>query len=176
MRHRLLALTLAALAVLAFASVAVAGGWALVKAENPPVDPPAGEETTIQLTMLQHGKTPVSWPGLTVIATDANTGAVVRAEAVAKGPEGSYVATFVFPTAGAWNLTFESNDLLMEGSVAMNIAPAVAAAIPATSAASAIDVLPIVLVLLAGVGALLIAGQILRSRDVSRDPRVSAGT
>ena len=54
-----------------------------------------------------------SWPNLTVVATDTATGTVVRTEAQAQGPVGTYVATIVFPTAGDWTLTFESTELEM---------------------------------------------------------------
>ena len=178
MRSRSIALPLGLLASLLAASVAVAGGWAQVTGTNVPVDPQAGEEATVDFNVLQHGMTPVSWPGLTVIATDAKSGAVVRADAQAKGPEGSYVATIVFPSAGEWSLTFESADLHMEGSVAVHVMPPVAAAQAgaAASSAAAFDVLPLVLVLLAAAVALIVAGQVLRSRGASGDARVSAGT
>ena len=174
MRHRLIALPLAVLATLAFVSVALAGGWAQVTVKDAPVDPPAGGETTINLNVLQHGVTPVSWPGLTVVATDATSGAVVRAEAQAKGPEGSYVATIVFPSAGEWTLTFDSAELEMEGSVAMNVAPAAAAVQPetATPAASTFDAMPLLILLIAAAVALAIAGLIVRSARASRHTRV----
>ena len=128
MRHRSIALPLAVLASLVLASVAVAGGWAQVSAKNLPVDPPAGEPTTIELAVSQHGVTAVSWPDLTVIATNEASGDVVRVAAEAKGPVGSYVATIVFPTEGEWVLTFDSTDLEMAGWATLEIAPAVAAA------------------------------------------------
>ena len=165
MRHRFVAPLLAAIASLALASVALAGGWAQVTVKDAPVDPPAGGETTINLDVLQHGVTPVSWPGLTVVGTDATSGAVVRAEAHAKGPEGSYVATIVFPTAGEWTLTFDSAELDMQGSVALSVAPAVAAAglNAAAPAASTFDAMPLLLLLVAATVALAIAGLVVRN-------------
>jgi hypothetical protein len=127
---------MAVLGVLLVASVAVAGGWAQVSAEQPPADPPVGEETTIELEVLQHGVTPVSWPGLTVVATDAASGTVVRAAAEAVGPEGSYVAKIVFPSAGDWTLTFESAELEMAGSLPIRVAPIAAAPGVGTPAAT----------------------------------------
>lgn len=178
MRTRPTAMALSLLASLVVASVAAAGGWAQVTGTNVPTDPQAGEEATIGLNVLQHGVTPVSWPGLTVVATDATTGTVIRAVAQAKGPEGSYVATIVFPSAGKWTLTFDSKDLVMEGLVSMTVALPAAAALPGAAAATApaFDVVPLVLVLLAAVVSLLIVGQMLRNRGASGDPRVSAGT
>jgi hypothetical protein len=175
MRHRFIALPLAVLASLALASVALAGGWAQVTVKEAPIDPPAGGETTINLNVLQHGVTPVSWPTLNVVATDATSGAVVRAEAQAQGPVGSYVATIVFPRAGDWTLTFDSAELEMEGSVAMSVAaPAVAAAglAAAAPAASTFDAMPLLLLLVVVAAALAIAGLALRGRAASANTRV----
>ena len=184
MRHRTAASSVAALfavvALFAAASTALAGGWATVSAQNVPVDPPAGEETTISLTMLQHGKTPVSWPKLTVVATDEVSGAVVAAKATASGPEGSYVVKITFPTAGDWTLSYSSPDLQMEGTASVSVAASAAApavTTPATQAtqAATTDVMPLIAVLAAlvvlGVGWLA-----LRGRSTPADTRVSAGT
>ena len=176
MRHRFLVVALTALASVFLASVAVAGGWAQVAVTDVPADPPAGEGTTIDLTVLQHGAAPVSWPSLTVIATDAITGTVVRTEAEATGPVGSYVATIAFPTPGQWTLTFESTDLDMQGSVDLSVAPAIVPA-PAAVAAPAAepDAMPLMLMLLAATGALAVGGMLLRMRNTSGRARASAG-
>jgi hypothetical protein len=178
MRHPLIALPLAALAGLVLASVALAGGSAQVTVESGPVDPVAGDETTIDLRVLQHGVTPVSWPTLTVVATDASSGAVVRTEAEAEGPEGSYVAAITFPSAGEWTLTFDSAELEMAGSVSLNVAPAVAAVQPGASAqaASTFDGMPLLLLLVAAAVALAIVGLAVRSRGGAGDAPVSART
>lgn len=182
MHHRFAALPLAALALLAAASVAVAGGWAQVSALNLPPEPPVGQETTIELQVLQHGETPVSWPGLTVVATDAASGAVVRAVATATGPEGSYVAKIVFPSAGSWTLTFESTELEMAGSVPIRVAAAAAApgvGAPAETApvAQGFGVLPIALGALAVLAGLVVVGGLaLRNRGPRSDAPVSART
>jgi hypothetical protein len=178
MRHRLLALPLSVLVSLALASTALAGGWAQVNVTNGPIDPVAGEPTTIELSVLQHGVTPVSWPRLTVIATDAASGTVIRAEAEAKGPEGSYTASLTLPSAGDWTLTFQSADLVMEGSFALTAIAAVAAAAPAAAATSAsgFDAMPLVLLVLAVFLAIVIAAVTMRSREGARDTRVSART
>jgi hypothetical protein len=189
MRHRTIALPLALLASLALASVAVAGGWAQVTAKTVPVDPPAGEATTIELGVSQHGITPVSWPDLTVIATNDTTGATFRTKAEAKGPTGSYVATLTFPSAGAWTLTFDSTDLIMEGltklqvglsGVAAPAAPAGAGAgaqNPTTApAAPATDVMLVVLLLFVLAVGLGVAALGLRSRNATGDSRLSVRT
>lgn len=179
MRSRFIALLLVALAGLALGSVALAGGWAQVSIQGGPIDPIAGEEIPIDLEVLQHGATAVSWPSLTVIATDASSGVVVRSEAEPRGPEGSYLATIVFPTAGEWTLTFDSTDLEMDGSLAINVGPAAIAGQSSAAAAAvapASDVLPFMVVLLLAGVALATAGLVVRSRAAGAGRRVSAKT
>ena len=140
MRRRSLPLLLALIAGAGIAATALGGGWAQVTATDVPADPPAGTEVTIGLTVLQHGETAVSWPTLTVVATDAGTGTVVRADARPEGPPGSYVTTIAFPSAGEWTLAFESNDLIMEGSAVVRVASAVPAAAAETAPVGVSDV------------------------------------
>jgi hypothetical protein len=174
--HRLIALPFALLACLCLATVALAGGWAQVTASDVPADPVAGEETTIGLNVHQHGVTPVSWPSLTVIATDAGSNTVVRTRARAEGPEGSYVATIVFPSAGEWTLSFDSAELGMDGSVSMTVAqPEAAAQTNAAATAATFDALPLLLLGAATI-ALAIAGLVLKSRAAYVATRVSART
>jgi hypothetical protein len=162
MLRRFLPLPLAVLAALALASTAVAGGWAQVTVPNLPTDPPAGGETIIDLTVLQHGATPVSWPRLTVVATDAS-GAAIAAQAKASGPDGHYTATLTFPSAGEWTLSFLSPDLIMDGSATLNVAEAIVVA-PA-AATPALDWMPWALLLLVGAIAIASIAAFLRARD-----------
>ncbi len=182
MRHRSIAAVLAVLASLAIGSTALAGNWAQVNAQNPPVDPPAGQETTINLEVLQHGETPVSWPKLTVVATDAVSGTTIRAAATPLGPAGAYTATLVFPTAGDWALTYTSPDLHMEGRVAMHVGAAVGAA-PAGAGtpsgqpgAPATDMSLLVVLLFALAVGLAVGGLGLLGRRGATDAPVSART
>jgi hypothetical protein len=170
------------LAALTWSATAVAGAMAVVTVTDVPADPPAGEEVAIGMTVMQHGVTAVSWPTLTVVATEASTGEVLRVAARPEGPTGAYVATIVFPTAGQWTLTFDSTDLLMEGSTAVRVgAPLAAAPAPVTVTAAATDpapaadpTLPLAAVL---VGALLlVAAVVLRGRRIDGDGPVSART
>lgn len=178
MRRRLAPILLMLLGSLALATGALAGGWAQVTLTDPPVvDPPAGVETPISLTVMQHGQTAVSWPKLTVVATDSDSGAVVRVKALAEGPVGAYVAKVVFPTAGKWTLTFESNDLSMEGTAILQVTPAAVApaAVTPSSPAPAPDLTPFGLVAALGV-ALMVGGGLARRgrRGDRRDEPVSA--
>lgn len=172
MRRRLALMPLMLLGSLALATGALAGGWAQVTLTDPPVvDPPAGGETPIGLTVMQHGRTAVSWPNLTVVATDSDSGAVVRVKALAEGPVGAYVATIVFPTEGDWTLAFESNDLMMEGTAVLRVTPAVVtpAAVTPPSPARAPDLTPFGLV--AALGIVLMAGGALAMRGRRGDRR-----
>lgn len=176
--RRAMAAVVATLAFLAAASVAFAGGWAQVTAQNVPVDPPAGEEISITLKMLQHGQTPVSWPGLTVVATEKSSGAVVGAQAKASGPEGTYVVKLTLPTAGQWTLSYTSQDLMMEGTATIRAsAPAAAPAntTPQTQATQTTDVMLPLLAVLA-IFAVLAGGVLLLRRGTAAGSRVSAGT
>jgi hypothetical protein len=183
MRHRIAALPLAAMASIAVVSIALAGGWAEVTVTDSPADPPAGQETNIELRVLQHGVTPVSWPNLIVVATDDTSGDVVRTQAEAQGPEGSYVAAIAFPHAGEWTLTFESDELVMAGSVTMSVAsPSLAgrgggsAAAGSAPASTTFDPMPLLIALL---GASLIVGFIgvfVRRGTAAGEPGVSVRT
>ena len=171
-----LALPLAALAALALASTALAGGWAQVTVPNLPTDPPAGGETVIDLTVLQHGVTAVSWPRLTVVATDAISGAAIAAQAKASGPDGHYTATLTFPSAGEWTLSFMSPDLVMDGTATLSVAEAIVVAPPAAAtpaaAAPAFELMPWALLLLVGAIAIAFLAAFLRAREGAMAGRV----
>ena len=157
--RRLFAIPIAIAAVLALSTAVLAGGWASVTITDPPAEPTAGGETLFDLTVMQHGVTPVSWPAITVVATNAETGATVSGPAKASGPVGHYTVGLTFPTEGAWTIAFASNDLIMEGgeTLAIGAAPPVAAS--QTAAGSAVDVSMVTVLLmlvLAFVGAIVV--------------------
>ncbi len=163
MRRRLLAFPLALLGTVALATTVAAGGWAQVTITDQPTDPAAVGGTTIGFQVLQHGVTAVSWPRITVIATNPATGAVVQSAAQAQGPTGHYVATVIFPAEGSWTITFNSRDLVMEGAATMAVRAAAATAPTYVSTAAPIDPVPVglagLLVLaVVGGGALAIHG------------------
>ena len=161
---------------LVLATAVFAGGMAIVTVTDVPPEPTPGEETTIGLMVMQHGETAVSWPRITVIATEVGSGTVVESPAEAKGAPGAYVASIVLPAAGDWRLTFDSPDLYMEGSAVLHVPEPVAAA-PAVSTASvtaatggpAADVLPVVVGLSFIALALAVTGLVLRGRRQPKD-------
>jgi hypothetical protein len=164
----------ALIALLALTAAAFAGGWASVAMADPPGDITPGQETSVELTVLQHGATPVDWPRITVVATNAESGAIVRAQAEAvKGALGKYQATLVFPGAGDWAVTYDSPDLVMDGSASLAVtalpvpaavnAPAVTTASAATDASATLAV-PIAGVAIIAILALFFAALLIRGR------------
>lgn len=174
MRSRsILAMLLALGASLALATAALAGGWASVIMTDPPKDPAPGSVTTIDLEVKQHGLTPVSWPKLTVVATNTATGETVTVIAQPKGAEGHYVAQITFPSSGDWALAFESNDLVMNGSEKLTLAAAPGGAVAASEATStAADTLPTTIGIGFALAALLglIGAMALRARSRRQRP------
>ena len=92
---------LVAVMALAAAAPAVAGGFATAGVEPPPEDARAGETWIARVTVLQHGRTPLTGvaPSVTIIETD--TGVRRAFPAVATDRPGVYEAR-VELAAGAW--------------------------------------------------------------------------
>ena len=97
MRKLVVALAVAALVLPA---VAAAGGWATVKLSSTPKGISAGTPWVVDLTVLQHGVTPLA--GVSPQVRIAQ-GALRRSfTARPTGRTGVYRARVVFPRAGAW--------------------------------------------------------------------------
>jgi len=136
--RRLIALPFALVAVLAVGATVLAGGWATVDAAGPTNGAGAGTGTTLNLEVRQHGVTPVSWPRISVIATNKATGEKFTSTATPTAEQtGHYTATLTFPTEGSWTLSYESPDLVMEGTATLAVAAPVVAAAAAANAAPA---------------------------------------
>jgi len=97
MKKLLLLLTLALVAVPA----ATAGGWATVGLSSLPKDVSAGGTWSVDLTVLQHGRTPLE--GITpVVRLNSGGGDTLTYAAKPTGKPGVYHAEVRFPTAGEW--------------------------------------------------------------------------
>jgi hypothetical protein len=130
-RRSMLGIALAVVALLAFATPALAGGWAIVTLDSLPREVRAGQSLQIGFVVRQHGKTPTNQdlngkplkPVLTarkqnttetgkadgtlvMVAARASVQAkgeeTIRAEARQEGPVGHYVVDVTFPSDGAW--------------------------------------------------------------------------
>ena len=93
---------------LAFAAAASAGGWATVAMSSHPSKAEPGKPWTVDLTVLQHGRTPLVGVRPIFTITDVKTGAERNFPAKPTSREGVYRATVVFPTTGPWD--YEIND------------------------------------------------------------------
>jgi hypothetical protein len=94
------------LLVLAVAAVAVpaasAGGWATVGLSSLPTGTPPGKTWAVDMTVLQHGRTPLTGiaPLLTITNGDGETHSFTGRPT---GKPGVYHANVVFPSAGTWS-------------------------------------------------------------------------
>lgn len=98
MRRLLIGLTLAALALPAGAT---AGGWATAGVTPPNDGVGPGDTWNAQITILQHGMTPLNGVSPTVTIRQGST--VKTFKATPAGEPGKYVAKVVFPSGGNWN-------------------------------------------------------------------------
>jgi hypothetical protein len=98
-----LTLLAAIAAALAAPATATAGGWATVGLDLPPENLAPGEPWQAELTILQHGVTPLDGVRPRVIVRREGGGAEKAFPARATGEPGIYHATVVFGSAGTWN-------------------------------------------------------------------------
>jgi hypothetical protein len=104
-------LLLVAASTLVLAGTALAGGWATVKLSSTPKGLSAGEPWVVDITVLQHGQTPVDGlkPTVTIRKVVARGTSAVSKSGVPRtfvarqtNGAGVYRARVVFPTAGTW--------------------------------------------------------------------------
>ena len=119
------AATAVAVALLA-PSGAAAGGWATVGLDPMPEDVRAGEPWDVQLTVLQHGVTPLRGLHPKVIVTngDQRLGFLGRPT----GEPGVYRAKVVFPSAGSWRYVVDDDFTSEHGFPPVQVAGAAPAA------------------------------------------------
>lgn len=106
MKRTALALGSAIGTILLVSAVAAAGGWASVIVTDPPDEPQAGRETSLEFQLLQHGRTPMIDAPASILARNRDTGERIEADAVAaRGAvvKGSHRVTLTFPSAGTWD-------------------------------------------------------------------------
>jgi YtkA-like len=130
--------TLVAAAALAAALIApatsLAGGWATVGLSSLPDGARPGEEWLVDLTLLQHGRTPLEGVEPTVFIRAANGGAEEAFAARPTERPGVYRARVVFPSAGEWTYSVDDDfsQVHQLGSVRIGAESAAATPIAAT--------------------------------------------
>ena len=90
-----------ALVALAAPAGALAGGWATAGLSPPPDEVGAGDTWNAQITVLQHGRTPLE--GVEPVVTIKNGSTDKAFPAKPTDEPGVYVAKVVFPTEGRWS-------------------------------------------------------------------------
>jgi hypothetical protein len=107
-RFTLFAATAFAVALIAPAT-SLAGGWATVGLSSLPDGAQPGEPWVVDLTVLQHGRTPLEGVEPRVLIHAARGGTEKAFVAEATGKAGIYRAHVVFPSAGRWTYAVDDD-------------------------------------------------------------------
>lgn len=99
MRKAITALATAAL--LAIASTALAGGWAVTSFENLPESFEAGTTYSLDYTVRAHGQTPIDSGASHLMFRNFDADESVRFDAVNHG-DGTYTVEIALPVEGSW--------------------------------------------------------------------------
>ena len=146
MRRITLVAALALAASLTAPATAVAGGFATVGLSSLPDDARPGETWVVDLTVLQHGRTPLDGVRPAVVIEPVDRGTATRFPARPTGRSGVYRARVVFPDAGEWRYSADDGFAAVHefGTVTVGdrqaAAPAAASAEPGVSLAAALAV------------------------------------
>lgn len=146
MRRVLLAVGL----LLVFASAAHAGGWATVGLSSTPEGATPGTPWEVELTVLQHGVTPLA--DVKPVVTISSGAQRIDFAAQPTGRRGVYRASVTFPTAGRWEYQIDDGFISQQPHTypAVQIGTTPSAATPAKAG-------PNVLWLIGGIALLLAA-------------------
>jgi YtkA-like len=129
------------LAALAAPATATAGGWATVGLSSLPEGLDAGEPWTVDVTVLQHGRTPLEGIQPAVIVRKAGADESKRFPARPTERPGVYRATVVFDAAGEWRYRVDDDFSQVHDFAPVQVGEgdgdSVAAAVPAAGTRSA---------------------------------------
>ena len=130
-RRCVLGAAMATVGLLAMPAGAAAGGWATVGLSSLPTGTAAGEPWDVRLTVLQHGRTPLSGvtPKIRVTSADGRTTRSFTARPTAR--PGVYRARVVFPEAGSWRFVVDDGFSLTHDFAPVRIAAGAAEPAPA---------------------------------------------
>ena len=120
--------------LLALPGAAGAGGFATVGLSSLPDGTAPGRPWHVTLTILQHGRTPLSdlQPSVRVASPDGQTVRTFAARPAAR--PGTYTVSVVFPSAGRW--TYSIDDGFTQTHTYAPVTIGAAAAVPALPAAA----------------------------------------
>jgi hypothetical protein len=106
MRHLIVVATIAA--ALIASSTASAGGWATVGLDPLPDGVAPGDTWNTNMTIKQHGMTPLTGLSPTITITLEDSGLTKEFFATETDAPGVYAASVVFPEAGQWRIVADS--------------------------------------------------------------------
>jgi hypothetical protein len=104
-----LALIAVIAAALALPAAATAGGWATVGFDPPPDTLAPGDTWEVELTVLQHGRTPLEGVRPRVIVSKEEGGEEATFVGSPTDEPGVYRANVVFESAGEWKLVVDDD-------------------------------------------------------------------
>jgi len=149
--------------VLAAAGSAKAGGWATVGVDPLPTGVEAGETWRPEITVLQHGRTPLEGLSPTITISEAGSGLEREFPAAGTAKPGVYAAEIVFPEPGQWNVLVETN---WWGEGTLTFGPETIGAGPAGGVLQ--DELPLPLLAVVAIVLALLAGAVFGIRRLYR--------
>ncbi len=163
MRAWWIAALVAAAGLLALPAAAAAGGWATVSLSSTPEGLGPGEPWNVELTILQHGRTPLDGVTPAITLTSGATGETERVAAKPTGEPGVYAARAVFPDAGRWTYAVDDGFTRVHGYPAVTIGGAASA--PAAAGGDGFPWSALLVSLLAGLAAAGLVTVLRRRRD-----------
>ena len=109
MRTPTTAALLAITGLLALPAAALAGGWATVELSSTPDGLAPGTPWKVDISVLQHGRTPLDnvHPTVTIASADGSTQRTFTTRPA--GKPGVHRATVTFPSAGRWRYVIDDD-------------------------------------------------------------------
>ena len=157
------ALVVAAAGLLGLPAAAMAGGWATVTLSSTPDDLGPGAPWNVEMTILQHGRTPLDGVEPSITLTNGATGKTEYVAAKPTGRPGVYEARAVFPDAGRWTYAVDDGFSRVHDYPAVTIGGAASA--PAAAGGDGFPWTALLVSLLAGLAAVGVTAVLRRRRD-----------
>ena len=165
MRAWWIAALVAAAGLLGLPAAATAGGWATVSLSSTPDGLGPGDPWNVDMTILQHGRTPLDGVEPSITLANGATGATRVVQAKPAGKPGVYTASAVFPEAGRWTYAVDDGFSRVHGYPAVTIGGEGASAPAAAASDDGFPWTALLASLLAGLAAAGLAITVRRRRD-----------
>ena len=165
MRAWWIAALVAAAGLLGLPAAATAGGWATVSLSSTPDGLDSGDPWNVDMTILQHGRTPLDGIEPSITLTNGATGKTEYVAAKPTGEPGVYEARAVFPDAGRWTYTIDDGFSRVHDYPAVTIGGEGVSAPAAAASDDGFPWTPLLASLLAGLAAAGLALTLRRRRD-----------